>query len=158
MSPRISRKRLVAAFLVAPLVPVVVNALMLWPVFTIALVVGLVSAYALAILVGVPFVLILQARGALSFWRVVAVAGLLAVVPDLSITLLGFGDFGTLNQWGISLIRDRELTLAGFAWFFVLRPAAYWLIGAIGGIVFWFVATGVPSNTGVQPTPASGRG
>ena len=140
-----SRPRLWLAFLVAPLAPVILNAIVLWPAFTIAIVVGLISAYVLTAVFGIPFVSLMRRLNYFKPWPIVVAAGVLAAIPDLAITVVGVGIGGmtTLTDGSANyLVQDGHLTWRGIVHFLLVRPLAYWSAGAIGGLVFWLIAVG----------------
>lgn len=147
-------RRQLLAFTIAPLIPAVLNALALWQFFTIALIVGVVCAYFLTAVLAVPFFLSLKRRRALQAKWVVIFAGVLAAIPDLMISLSGvvLGGMNMLKENDVWLIYEGHMTWAGIAYYFVIRPLVYWVIGAAGGLVFWQIAFG---RTPSSPTPSN---
>jgi len=98
--------------------------------------------------VAVPFVSWLRMRGKFRLFPIVLLAGFLAAIPDLAITLGGFGAFGHLNdEWGNHLVLDGRLTWLGVLRLLVVRPICYWVLGATGGLVFWSIAKEQPGST-----------
>jgi hypothetical protein len=147
-------RRELLAFIIAPLIPVILNALALWQVFTIALIVGVVCAYLLTAVFAAPFYLSLKRRGALRAKWVVIFAGVIAAIPDLMISLSGLvlGGMNMLKENDVWLIYEGHYTWAGITYYFVIRPLVYWVIGAAGGLAFWQIAFG---RTPSSPTPSN---
>jgi hypothetical protein len=140
---QLNTKRMALAFLVAPLVPVVLNAALSGRLFAIALLVGAPIAYVCAFLIALPYAFALRSCGRFNVVPVVVGAGAIAAIPDLLLTVFGTGTggFTALRQAGIDLIVDGQLTFAGYVWH-VLRLLYFWFIGALGGIAFWLIAVG----------------
>jgi len=139
---RVNQRHLIPAFLLGALVPVVLNAVAMGPFWMIALLVGACVGGLMTLLIAVPVVLLLRARNALTIWLAVPFAGLLAALPDVMISLSALGGNLSLYAHGHQLIEHGWPTSAGFVHFFVLRPAVYWVAGALGGLTFWIIAVG----------------
>ena len=137
----IDRRRLVYGFIAGASVPIVLNAIAMGPFWAFALLFGLVCAVILVPVAAVPFIWSLGRLGYLRIWSVVVVAALLAAIPDMMITIAGAG--GSLYAHGVWLHTMNGFTWEGIKEFFIIRPAAYGLVGALGGIVFWLIAIGL---------------
>jgi hypothetical protein len=135
-------RRLYLGFLVAPLIPIFINAVLVWPIAIPAALIGAAIGYPLTFMVGLPLVIVLRHYGKMRLRWLVVSAGLLTCIPDLLMSTIGIaaGGSATINQGGVSLSQDGRITMAGMIWFFAIRPLGYWLMGALGGWVFWLIA------------------
>lgn len=158
---QLNTTRLVAAFVFAPVALVAIHAGLMWPLWLIAFVVGSVCAAVLTVAVALPFVLWLSHRARLRISWVVLMAAILAALPDLAISFAGTMHSSGSDQLyagGHYLIIDGELTAYGIFHFFLMRPAAFGLLGAFGGALFWVIAVGwriaapMTSNQHLQAT------
>jgi hypothetical protein len=93
-------------------------------------------AYALTILLAVPAYLILHRRVRASLWAAMLVGGLIAALP--------FFVFGLIQRLGGWMIDARPTLEAYFddASFF----GGFFLLGAIGGAVFYLIAAWQPNR------------
>ena len=112
-------RRTVAAFLAAPIIAVAISSVVLGPAYMLGIIIGAPIAYASALLLGPPLLLLLRAAGALA-WSHFAVGGALAALPVLCFYLIP---------------GNTHTELYG-----PLESAFLISVGAVGGFVFWFIA------------------
>ena len=123
--------RQVAAFLLAPLAPCIVGAVVSGDVFWLLVMVPFAYLFAIA---GLPFYLLYRRFGWLRVWHIVPTAGLLGGAIAFAV---GFSHIGSTATWANALL------FAGY--------------GAIAGLAFWLIAFAGPrSNYSLKRTAADG--
>ena len=144
-----SALRLAAAFVVAPILPAAVVAAYISQesyhgYFLNSLVLVLLfGAYPGAIFLGGPAYLVLRQRIRPSALACALAGGMVAAIPWLAI-----GVFGGPDQASV----DDKLTVSNgvltvFGWLELLRfVSVTFVLGAVGGFVFWAIAGSVPSR------------
>jgi hypothetical protein len=125
-------------------VPVAIHAWQNGPLWLPTLIVGNAVAVVLVLFAGIPLFELLRARRALKIYWAVVIGGALVTLQDLVFTLVGFGFGGTvaLRVGGKTLISQDFLTIDGLQHFFLVRPAMFFVMGAIGGLIAWLIAFG----------------
>ena len=132
------------AFIVAPLVPVVVFSTILFGPDQFVRNVPLVAfvTYIITLVVALPIYVLMYAKSWLKWWHF----ALLGSIPALSLDILGFvmslgieGGLVTLRQGGLDLVVDGERTFIGYV-FETARLGLYALTGTGAGLLFWVIA------------------
>jgi len=140
--------RLILGFLAAPIIPAAAWALIMEGFqlsidrFLLWLTVTLIAVYPTALLVGIPTYLLLRRYLRPRLLTIMTVAGIIAVIPWLALTLpsyvsvrcLGMID-GAMRPCGYRhYLEDRQLLALIFA------------LGMLGGAVFWLCAVWQPKG------------
>ena len=141
--PESSAWRLLAAFVVAPLVPAVAVATFMWwesnsAYFSNTLILVLLfGAYPAATILGAPAYLVLHRYIGPSALACGLVGGAIAAIPWL--TLGVFGGPHQATHGGKPTVVDGVLT--AFGWMELLQFVSItFALGAVGGLVFWAIA------------------
>ena len=134
--------RIMAAFLIAPIIPAALYAALLagpWgPTYLGALkMVAVFGAYPAAILFGVPAYLVLKRRVKPSFLSLCLVGGAVAATPWLLLAVLSNHDYATINNR--VTVQNGHRTWFGWIETFKLVGQCF-VLGTVGGAGVWMVA------------------
>lgn len=155
-------RRVLIAFLVAPLVPSAAAA-------TVTLVDGLenggylqwlvlivlVGGYPSALILGLPGFLILRSRLGLRFIHVTIAGGIIAAVPWLLLGLFGPNPEMATSGEHVSVVGGAKTIFGWLEWMRLVSVT--FLLGLVGGAAFWFVAMWRPPSSSGR-TPKDNRG
>ena len=143
-------QRSVLAFLVAPLIRVLMLSFYVMGVENFVRALPLVGAFAylITLFVAVPIYILMLFKRWLKWWHF----ALLGIIPSLSIDIwaffmsMGLGDgLVSLRQGDVDIIVEGKRTFAGYI-YLVKRMGFYSLTGVGAGLLFWYLAHGQNSR------------